>query len=77
MKVIIVAFDGHINSSGFKTFDEAREFILGRIPEDAFVQKQKDNYWVKYAYIEEQGTRKNKHVWELNEVELTMSGRSS
>lgn len=84
MKAIIVSFDGHVNSTGFKSWAEAREFIYSRVPEKAKVlidwnlwkEGEDDLFWTKFEYAEKRGTKLLSHVWEINEVEV-MSSRSS
>lgn len=73
MKVITASYDGHVNSVAFKSWDEARTFVVSRIPEEAFIQKT-DEYWTKYVYLEKRGKKYIEHVWELNEIELVRMG---
>lgn len=84
MKVITVSYDGHVNSTGFKTWAEAREFVMSRIPEKAQILVEKEAllsgkvevYWTKLEYAEVRGKRLLHHIWELNEVELVKLGSS-
>ena len=83
MKIITAIHDGKINSTGFKNWEDARLFVISRIPEEAFVRIDKTHpyaskdLWVKleYAEFKKDGSYKI-HVWELNEVSVT-SSRSS
>lgn len=84
MKVITVSYDGHVNSTGFRSWAEARDFVVSRIPEksqiliskDMFFSGKLDEYWTTLEYAEVRGKRLLHHIWELNEVELTKLGSS-
>lgn len=78
MKIITVTYDGHINSIGFKDWDEARGYILARIPEGSYMRTDTNTpHWVNIEYLveSEDGTFR-KHAWELNEVSVRSKNSS-
>lgn len=74
MKVVIAIYDGHVNSSGFRSWEEARRFVISRISENAYIQRFDNPYWTTLKYYDEE--EKKIHTWELNEVELVKLGSS-
>ena len=77
MKIITTTYDGHVNSIGFKSWEEARQYVFSRIPKGSMTPSDMDEYWTHLEYLEkrDKGGYK-KHIWDLNEVEVK-SQRSS
>lgn len=72
MKTIIIAtFNGHINSEGFNSWEEARVWVESRIPKDAkhilHSYTNADGYWNCLQYEDE---RDNKYLWQLTEITI-------